>query len=153
MNIRRARTSDLPALDRIAFAAKAHWGYSTEQLEAWRSDLVTPPETLEDKPVFVAERGGSILGFVQLDPGTSPWQVEALWVAPGSMRQGVGTALVRQVKAYAAAQGQTELAVDSDPNAEGFYRACGGTVCAYVPAPIAGQPERKRPQLVLPMSR
>jgi hypothetical protein len=39
--------------------------------------------------------------------------------------------------------------IDSDPNAEPFYLACGAERTGAIPAPIAGQPARVRPQLVV----
>jgi len=49
----------------------------------------------------------------------------------------------------AAARGQSELAIDSDPNASGFYEYCGARVVGAVAAPIVGNLERARPQLRL----
>ena len=39
MNLRPGVLADIPALDAIALAAKARWGYSAEQLKNWRPDL------------------------------------------------------------------------------------------------------------------
>jgi hypothetical protein len=39
--------------------------------------------------------------------------------------------------------------IDADPHAEAFYRACGALRIGGVAAPIDGQPQRVRPQLVL----
>jgi hypothetical protein len=38
------------------------------------------------------------------------------------------------------------LRVDADPHAERFYLACGAVSIGTVAAPIAGQPDRVRPQ-------
>ncbi len=43
--------------------------------------------------------------------------------------------------------GAPEVTVDADPNAESFYIECGAVRRGEQPAPIAGQPERVRPQL------
>jgi GNAT superfamily N-acetyltransferase len=137
-------------MDQIAIAAKASWGYSAEQLGAWRQDLVTPPETLDFRPTFVAEEGGKVCGFAQIDPTSTPWQLVAIWVAPQHMGKGIGRALLCRLAREAHQSGQEFLAVDSDPNAEQFYRTCGATVVGYVSAPIVGQPDRRRPRLLLP---
>jgi hypothetical protein len=47
------------------------------------------------------------------------------------------------------AAGLDQLQIDADPNAEPFYVACGARRVGERPAPIAAQPLRVRPQLVL----
>jgi len=39
MNLRRGTREDVPVLDAIALAAKAHWGYSADQIALWQHDL------------------------------------------------------------------------------------------------------------------
>lgn len=147
MNLRVGGPEDIQALNAIAFAAKAHWGYSPEQLQAWRADLTISPESLIACPVCVAEEGGQPVGFVQVATNRQPWELEALWVHPGHMGRGIGKALLAWAKDFAASGGQQELAIDADPNAEGFYTACGAILVGSVAAPIDGNPRRIRPQL------
>jgi hypothetical protein len=47
------------------------------------------------------------------------------------------------------ARGATEMLIDSDPDAEGFYVRSGATVVGRVAAPIEDQSDRYRPQLRL----
>jgi ribosomal protein S18 acetylase RimI-like enzyme len=150
MNLRRGTPDDVPGLDAIALAAKAHWGYSPEQMAAWQEDLRVKPESLERAPVCLAEENGQTLGFVQIGTDSQPWELESLWVHPCHMRKGVGKALVQWATQYAIENGQGELAIDADPNAAGFYLACGAQAFDSVAAPIPGQPHRVRPQLRLP---
>jgi len=147
MNLRRGVPEDIPGLDLIAFAAKAHWGYSAEQLRAWRADLTIPPESVFVRPVCVAEEDGKPVGYAQVAIDKQPWELDALWVHPDHMGKGIGKALLAWAKELAASGGQSELAIDADPNAERFYRACGAVFIGSVPAPIAGNPHRVRPQL------
>ena len=150
MNLRRGVPTDIPALNRIAMAAKAHWGYSAQQLELWREDLAVSLDTLHLRPVCVAEEVNTVVGFVQVAMDVQPWELWALWVHPSQMGKGIGRALLIWASAFAAAGGQTELAVDSDPHAEGFYKACGARIVGSVAAPIPGNAARMRPQLRLP---
>jgi predicted N-acetyltransferase YhbS len=94
MRIRSALPRDLPALDRIAFEAKAHWGYSQAQLDGWKVDLATKPETVASWPTFVAEADGHVVGFAQIDPTTTPWELISLFVEPSRMGQGIGAELL-----------------------------------------------------------
>ena len=149
MNLRDGGPEDLQALDAIAFAAKAHWGYSPAELLAWRADLTISPESLPTCPVCVAEEDGQAVGFVQVATDRQPWELDALWVHPGHMGRGIGKALLAWAQDFAASRGQLELAIDADPNAEGFYKACGAVLVGSVPAPIVGNSRRVRPQLRL----
>ena len=151
MHLRPAIPADAATLSRIAYAAKASWGYPEAELRNWKSGLTVRPETVQASPTFVAEVGGEIAGFYQLKSSASPWELEHLWVHPNHMRQGIGRALLRHAAGQAAEAGQTILAIDADPQAEPFYQACGARRVGAVPAPIAGQPQRVRPQLELPI--
>lgn len=149
MNIRRAQPSESEELTALALSAKAVWGYSPRQLAAWSTDLRISSESLASRPTFVAADSGHILGVVQVDCQVLPWHIEHLWVSPSVSRRGIGTALAKHVVAFAAAHGQSELHVDSDPNAERFYLRLGARKVGAIPAPIEGQPGRQRPQLIL----
>jgi GNAT superfamily N-acetyltransferase len=152
MNLRPGVPADIPALNPIALAAKAHWGYSAELLLAWREDLVTTVESLVARPICVAEENGQPIGFVQVSTDTTPWEIWAMWVHPSQMGKGVGKALLAWARHFASTRGQLVLAIDADPNAEGFYLACGAELVSSVASPIAGDPMRVRPQLRLPTS-
>lgn len=149
MKIRPAIHDDIESLDRIALAAKAHWGYSQEQLLLWKRELMTPPDSIATRPTFVAEVDGTAVAFAQIDPSVAPWELVSLWVLPQFMGQGIGRALLRTSAAAARAAGQGSIAIDSDPYAEAFYLACGARVVGQVPAPIPEDTERYRPQLLL----
>lgn len=147
--IRTASESEVEALDRIAVASKAHWGYSAQDLARWAQDLRTPPETIADWPTFVAEREGTVVGFTQLCPTSDPWQLVSLWVHPDHMGLGIGRRLLAQAVAAASSSGQRRIHVDADPNALGFYLSCCAKQIGSIPAPIATDPSRVRPQLEL----
>lgn len=139
-------------MDRLAIAAKAHWGYAEHDLARWASELRTPPDTVVTWPTFVAESDGALAGFTQLDPTREPWELVSLWVHPRHMGRGIGRRLLRRAVAAAAASGQGRIHIDADPHAAGFYLACGARLVGSVPAAIAGAPDRVRPQLALPVS-
>ena len=149
MTLRPGVPVDIPALDFIALEAKAHWGYSNEQLLAWREDLLLQPASLVARPIYVAEEDGQLFGYAQVATDTQPWELCALWVSPSRMGRGVGKALLGWAKQFAASGKQHELAIDADPNASGFYVSCGATVVGTVAATIEGNPDRARPQLRL----
>lgn len=78
--------------------------------------------------VFVAEAGGRLVGFLELDyrkyaPGcrSSPVPfIEGWYVEPGLQRRGIGRALIEAAEAYARAAGHHEIASDAERD-----NACG----------------------------
>jgi GNAT superfamily N-acetyltransferase len=149
IQFRKAEASDAPALSELAFRSKAHWGYAPAQLETWRADLTLSPSWISLHPTYVAEIGGQIAGFFALLAEHGSWKLEHLWVAPEAMGQGVGRSMLAHAVIIAKQVGASELIIDSDPNAEGFYRANGAVWTGSIPAPIEGAPQREIPVLRL----
>ncbi|MCZ4316230.1 GNAT family N-acetyltransferase [Comamonadaceae bacterium G21597-S1] len=150
--IRAARPDEWPELTRLAHAAKASWGYAAADLAAWRDDLRFSAASIREQPTFVVDDRGAVRAVLQLDTRAQPWEIGALWVDPGAMRQGHGRALMRHAAAYALGRGQHVVAIDADPNAAAFYRALGAHPVGEVPAPVVGDLLRVRPQLMLPLA-
>jgi GNAT superfamily N-acetyltransferase len=150
MRIRAATPSEVETLGGVALAAKASWGYSGAQLTEWHSDLVPTAESVRRQPTFAAELGNEVVGFCQLSVAPARAQLEHLWVHPRHMRKGTGKLLLAHALQYLAHLGIAFVEIDSDPNAEPFYVACGAVRVGIKAAPIHGEPHRTRPQLRLP---
>ncbi len=151
MRIRRAHENEAALLSSLAVAAKRHWNYSNDQIEAWRPDLEISAATVASHPTYVAEHQGDIAGFYSLTATGDDWELDHLWVRPEFNRMGFGRALLEHAVLMAGEGGATTIAIDADPNAELFYSACGAQRVGTVAAPIAGEPARIRPQLRLPV--
>jgi GNAT superfamily N-acetyltransferase len=99
--IRRAAPSEAAALTELARRAKAYWGYSAEFLRSFEAELTYVPEQIDDGDVsfFVAEVDGGVGGFYAIK-GVSPleYELEALFVDPRLIGQGLGRALVDHAK-------------------------------------------------------
>ena len=149
VNIRRARAGEARALSVLALESKQHWGYSPRDIERWRSELGISNDEIEAYPTFVAETGEAIAGFYSLVPKAEAWVLEHFWVSPKFNRRGVGRALLQHASDTARAAGASAIAIDADPHAEPFYVACGAIREGAISAPIADDPQRTRPQLVL----
>ncbi|MEO7391852.1 MAG: GNAT family N-acetyltransferase [Ramlibacter sp.] len=149
MQIRHALEAEAVALSAIAVQAKAHSQYSAAQLDVWRKDLSVDPASIATSPTFVAEVEGEIAGFYSMHHENGTWDLENLWVLPSHMRHGVGRALILHAAEFAAQAGAGEITIDADPYAQPFYVACGAQTVGTVAAPIEGEPDRQRPQMVL----
>ncbi len=148
--IRPAKPTEAALLTDLAIAAKGHWAYSEAQLAAWSGDIAISAESIRRQPTFVAENAGVVAGFYQLKMSDGLPELDHLWVSAEYMGCGFGKALLRHARQWLSVHGHREVAIDADPNAEAFYLSQGARRVGEIAAPIAGQPERVRPQLILP---
>lgn len=149
MQIRVAKVEEHELLSRIALESKAYWGYLAEDLARWEADLTVTAASVGKQPTFIAQIEGNVAGFFQLNYMSGVPDLDHFWVRPGFMGRGVGRALLERALRDVATRGYDELLIDADPNSEGFYIACGAEQVGVKSAPIIGQPQRVRPQLVL----
>lgn len=94
---------------------------------------------------FVAERDGRNVGFgsPKCDPPTA--QLADLFIEPDAIGSGVGKQLWQHAVATAIEQHCSELLIDSDPRAEGFYRTMGARGIGTTPSTVF--PDRELPLL------
>jgi GNAT superfamily N-acetyltransferase len=124
--IRHARPTEAGVLSALALRSKAHWGYDADFLAACRDELTLTAEDITTSAVYVCDGSSAPAGFYRLllqDDGVA--ELDALFVEPAAMGQGVGKRLWRHAVATAAKMGCWEIVLQSDPQAEGFYLAMG----------------------------
>lgn len=127
MQIRPARPEEAGALSNLAMRSKAHWGYSSEFMEACRDELTYTPEQIIAGGVWVLEDEGEVRGFYALtNISPNAIELEAMFVAPERIGSGYGRALMDHALAESRAAGHIErLVIQADPNASGFYESAG----------------------------
>ena len=129
--IRRAGRSDLAALTPLFDAYRQFYEQPPDLPASGRflSDRLERDESV----VFVAERAGRAVGFVQLYPIFSSvslgrvYVLNDLFVAPEVRRTGVGAALLDTSRQWAEGEGAhyLELSTAVDNPAQHLYEACG----------------------------
>ena len=127
--IRSAREEERFVLGDLAFRSKAFWGYSPEFMEACSDELSLSHEAITnpDRRYLVAELEGEIVGYYALERlSAKGYELEALFVEPHRIGQGVGRKLIEHAKGFARREGAQFLLIQSDPNAVDFYLAAGG---------------------------
>ena len=146
MIIQAANPAEAAELSALAMRSKAHWGYDQAFMRHVRDELTYQPAQLLTNPTFVARNGAQLLGFYQLIRlADERCELEALFVDPAAMGQGVGQSLFRHMTQFCAAHGVIEVVIQSDPFAEGFYLQAG---CVRVGSqPSASIPGRELPLL------
>lgn len=148
--IRKAQVSEIELLSDLALNSKAHWGYSDAFMAACRDELTVTRQQIEDGEVWVADTDAGAAGLYRLSVEGDTAEVELLFVRPNLIGSGIGRALWDHMIAEAARRGAARLYVDSDPQAEGFYRAMGcRRIGEAASASIAG---RTLPRLELKLS-
>ncbi len=146
VKIRRAVPGNAEALSRVAFAAKGHWEYPGRWMELWRAELTIRPEFVRDNEVYVAISGDETVGFYAL--GVRGRELEHLWVLPAWIGTGLGRTLFEHAARRASSLGAKTIRIESDPNAEGFYRKMGAKRAGKNVYEMEGQ-KRALPLMVL----
>lgn len=148
VTLRAAQPEDAAALSALAFESKAHWGYGAEFMQACRDELTVKVADILGRDVVVAEADGRVLGYGYLMPreggGIEIWH---LFVAPQAMGRGAGRRITDALIEQARAAGEARLWVEADPNALGFYQACGFRLVGEAPSASIGG--RRLPLLVM----
>jgi GrpB-like predicted nucleotidyltransferase (UPF0157 family)/GNAT superfamily N-acetyltransferase len=149
--LRRSDPGECEALSDLALRSKAHWGYDANFLAACRAELTVDPALAERVRVTVAEKSGDIAGFYALAGAPPVGELSFLFVEPARIGAGIGRMLWQDCLTTAARVGISEIRVESDPYAEGFYVAMGATRVGDVPSQSI--PDRRLPLLSFDMGK
>ncbi|RKN41647.1 GNAT family N-acetyltransferase [Streptomyces hoynatensis] len=150
MTIRPARTEEAGPLSELALRSKGHWGYDAEFLESCRAELTLTAEDIARGGTAVAERDGTVLGFVTVVGPPPTGELAMLFVEPQAIGQGIGRALFTHAVAAAREAGFERLVFEADPHAEPFYRAMGSERVGLVPS--GSIPGRFLPQMAFALT-
>ncbi|GAA0354683.1 hypothetical protein GCM10009092_18710 [Bowmanella denitrificans] len=141
--LRAAKVEEAQSLSVLALRSKAYWAYSADFMAAVADELTLSCQQLlsEQWACQVAEGKDIVLGYALIDKThAGQWQLDALFVEPQAIGQGVGRALMDWVKQHMAEHNITSLIIQSDPHAEMFYLAMGAKRIGELPsASIAGR--------------
>ena len=127
-SIRRANPAQAQSLSDLAVRSKAHWGYSSEFIDACRDELSYTGEQINGPQFsfFVCVVDERIVGFYAVEQvSANVAELEALFVAPEYIGRGIGRAMIEHARQCANRLGVSSLIIQGDPNAESFYLAAG----------------------------
>ena len=149
VEVRRAGPGDAGELGRVAFAAKGHWGYPGRWMELWRPGLEVSPGFVRDNEVHVAISGGKPVSTPSSAGGGL--DLEHPWVLPTWIGTGLGRKLFGHAMRRAQELGARTVTIESDPNAEGFYRRMGARRAGENVYELEGR-ERALPVMVVELA-
>jgi GNAT superfamily N-acetyltransferase len=146
MNIRKAKADEAERLTEIAHAAKRYWNYPEHWLTLWKDALTITPDFILKNEVCAAVDRDKILGFYALVTKDEAMILEHLWVAPEYIGTGVGRKLFAHAVDKAISLNAKSIDIESDPNAEEFYKRIGAKRIGEITTQVEGT-ERKLPHL------
>ncbi|WP_438463456.1 GNAT family N-acetyltransferase [Marinomonas sp. PE14-40] len=129
--IREANTTEAELLTKLALESKAHWGYDSDFMKACEEELsVTAAHIMSDEITYmVYEANNEVLGFYAISQLTEiEAELDALFVKSTLIGKGIGRKLIKHAIQQVKSRGYTSIKIQSDPNAEKFYRAAGGVL-------------------------
>ncbi len=128
MNIQKAKTEDHIRLTEITKKSKAYWGYSDEQIEKWNSHLTITEEYIEKNLVFNLVKETQIIGYYSyLKLENNQVKLDNLFILPEYIGNGFGLFLMNDFLERMRIEKCTKIILDSEPNAEQFYKKIGFT--------------------------
>ncbi len=127
-SIRKALPHENEQLSALAIRSKAHWGYSEEFLRDCIDELSYTSEQIlnSDNWFYVVCLQDQLQAFYQLVKiKEDVLELEALFVDPAFVGQGLGKVLFEHAVQLATRMGYSKIDIQSDPNATEFYFKMG----------------------------
>jgi GNAT superfamily N-acetyltransferase len=149
--LRPPRSDELPLLSELCLRSKASWGYDAAFMAACRAELMLCPEELRTTHLQLAEETAGPLGLAQVAIEEGRADLLKLFVEPARQKGGIGRLLMAWALATARALGASEMVIEADPGAVGFYRRFGASQAGW--APSGSIPGRRLPRLVLDLAQ
>ena len=147
LHLRPARPDEANLLTELCLRSKAVWGYDEAFMRACRAELTLLPADLAATSLQVAVDGNEVAGLVQVVVEGEKADLAKLFIAPSTLRAGVGRQLFDWAVNNARERGARWLWIEADPDAAGFYRRMGATDDGV--APSGSIPGRFLPRLKL----
>ena len=126
MKIEKSEKNDNLILSEITFEGKAFWGYEKEQLEKWRNELTITQDYIENNETFKLIVDDEIIGYYSiLKLEDKSIKLDYLFLLPKLIGKGYGKLLMNHCIKKAKEMNMKKIILDSDPNAELFYKSFG----------------------------
>ncbi|MGH1336369.1 MAG: GNAT family N-acetyltransferase [Aureispira sp.] len=126
MTFRKAQKSDAQDLTELTIRSKAYWGYTQEQMTQWKDDLTISPEYIEQQEVYTLTVEKVLIGYYSFSSlNDQKVKLDNIFIEPNYIRQGYGKILMNAFFDQVRGRGFKTIRLDSEPNAENFYKELG----------------------------
>ncbi len=121
-----AKRTDAKQITELTLRSKAYWNYDAKQIEAWKDELTTTAQHIDEHNVYKLVEGDTLIGFyAYYFENEKEINLDNCFVAPEYIGQGFGKILMLDfLKRIEATQAEKVILV-ADPNAEKFYECMG----------------------------
>ena len=147
LQLRPARPDEAEILTELCLQSKAVWGYDDAFMRACRAELTLTAKDCATPLIQVAADGNAVAGVVQVTIDGEAADLAKLFIAPGTLRAGIGRQLFDWAVTTARRHGALWMTIDADPGAAEFYRRMGAVDDGT--APSGSIPGRVLPRLKL----
>jgi ribosomal protein S18 acetylase RimI-like enzyme len=126
MKLQKATAEDHILLTEITKRSKAYWGYSEEQIAKWSNNLTVTADYIEKNNVFNLVDENQIIGYYSyIIQDNNQVKLDNLFVLPEYIGKGFGSYLMNDFLERMRNEKCQKITLDSEPNAEQFYRKIG----------------------------
>ena len=122
--IENATLQDIPKLNEISLESKAFWGYPEDWLNSWEDELTINQTHIENHQTFKLVHEDCTIGFCVIEQHGDECHISHMWVIPKYIGWGFGKVLLEE-SIKRGVHSPCKIMVESDPNAEGFYKKYG----------------------------
>ena len=147
MHLRPPRPDEAGLLTDLCLRSKAVWGYDEAFMRASRTELTLSAADFATSSLQVAVEGDTVAGVVQVVVDGDNADLAKLFIAPSTLRAGLGRKLFDWAANDARQRGARWLWIEADPDAADFYRRMGAVDDGV--APSGSIPGRFLPRLKL----
>ena len=137
MKIEKAKNIDKIELSELTVRSKAHWNYSSEQIEKWKDDLTISAEYIDKNEVYKLKEDDKLIGYYSFQSADcKKVKLDNIFIDPEFIRRGYGKILMNHFFKQVKNKGFENIYLDSDPNAEKFYQNLGFKVIGQLESSI-----------------
>jgi len=137
MIVEKANRIDHKELTNLTKKSKSYWGYSPDQIEKWTEELTITQEYIDNNDVFKLSDNGQIIGFYSyLRLNSKTVKLDNIFIHPKHIRKGYGKFLMENFIERMKKDKFKKITLDSEPNAEAFYKNFDFTVVGKLESSI-----------------
>ena len=140
MEIVPAEIKDHEALTVLTKQSKAYWGYSSQQIEAWRDELKVSEEYIQNCTVFKLLINQELVAYYAYkNKDVKTILLDNIFVHPNHIGKGYGKLLMNDFIEKVKATKKDYIVLYSEPKAEAFYQQFGFKTFDQLASSIPGR--------------
>ena len=121
-----AEPNDNELLTTITKMSKAYWGFSDEILQEWEHLLTITKDYIEKNKVYKLLQNDQIIGYYSyFSTDENTIKLDNIFILPEFIGKGFGKILMNDFLKNIKQLGINKVTLDSEPNAEKFYKTFG----------------------------